>query len=292
MTGLPQALADHLAASATTTCHAWIVTRRDGVRLGFTDHDRTLAIEGVTCEPQSGMVAGETEASLGLSAETSEVAGALTSERISADDIAAGRYDGATVDHYLVNWAAADQRALLSRRIVGEIVRADEAFRVELRGLASRLDQPNGRHYRRRCDADLGDARCGVDVDVPAYRHLGVVAEASPGGRLRAEGLDGFETNWFSDGRIRLDSGMALGRIFGVRLHAGQWLHLETPWPEGVAAGDAFTLWAGCDKQFATCKAKFANQLNFRGFPHIPGNDEALAYAAQGVEHDGRPLVP
>ena len=37
--------------------------------------------------------------------------------------------------------------------------------------------------------------------------------------------------------------------------------------------GDTFTVTAGCDKQFATCQAKFANAVNFRGFPHMPGND-------------------
>ena len=49
-----------------------------------------------------------------------------------------------------------------------------------------------------------------------------------------------------------------------------------------IAPGDTFTITAGCDKQFATCGAKFANAVNFRGFPHMPGNDYILAVARPG----------
>ena len=49
-----------------------------------------------------------------------------------------------------------------------------------------------------------------------------------------------------------------------------------------IAAGDTFAVTAGCDKQFATCRAKFANAVNFRGFPHMPGNDFVAAYPRAG----------
>ena len=41
--------------------------------------------------------------------------------------------------------------------------------------------------------------------------------------------------------------------------------------------GDTFSIVAGCDKTFSTCKAKFDNHENFRGFPHLPGNDAPTA---------------
>jgi uncharacterized phage protein (TIGR02218 family) len=48
---------------------------------------------------------------------------------------------------------------------------------------------------------------------------------------------------------------------------------------------------AGCDKRFETCRTKFANAVNFRGFPHLPGNDFVVAYAVPGEPgHDGSPL--
>jgi uncharacterized phage protein (TIGR02218 family) len=52
--------------------------------------------------------------------------------------------------------------------------------------------------------------------------------------------------------------------------------------PGAIAAGDAFEVTPGCDKSFATCRDRFANQINFRGFPHLPGNDAILRVARQG----------
>ena len=54
------------------------------------------------------------------------------------------------------------------------------------------------------------------------------------------------------------------------------------PAREPLAAGQTFTITAGCDKHLDTCKAKFANTVNFRGFPHMPGNDFVTAVARPG----------
>ena len=56
---------------------------------------------------------------------------------------------------------------------------------------------------------------------------------------------------------------------------------------DAVNVGDAFAITAGCDKQFATCKAKFANAANFRGFPYMPGNDAVVALPKHNQTMDG-----
>jgi len=56
---------------------------------------------------------------------------------------------------------------------------------------------------------------------------------------------------------------------------------LVNPQADGVTS-DTFTITAGCDKTFPTCKAKFANQINFRGFPHMPGNKFLMAFPSSG----------
>ena len=52
--------------------------------------------------------------------------------------------------------------------------------------------------------------------------------------------------------------------------------------PEPIQAGDTFTVTAGCDKQFSTCHDRFNNVVNYRGFPHIPGNDFVIRYPVHG----------
>jgi uncharacterized phage protein (TIGR02218 family) len=47
----------------------------------------------------------------------------------------------------------------------------------------------------------------------------------------------------------------------------------------------------GCDKSHETCRARFDNVLNFRGFPHMPGNDFVVRVPQQGEPgHDGGSL--
>ena len=50
--------------------------------------------------------------------------------------------------------------------------------------------------------------------------------------------------------------------------------------PRPVVPGDGFVVTAGCDKRFTTCRDKFANVANFRGFPQMPGTDAVLGYPA------------
>lgn len=295
MRTLSPSLAAHIAAGVTTLCRCFRLTRADGVTLGFTDHDRAVTFGGVAYEPESGLDAGEETAATGFVVGGLEAIGALVSETLSADDLAAGLYDGAEVAVFLVNWQALEERHLLRVGHLGEVTREDGAFRAEIRGLAALLDQPNGRVFRPACDADLGDARCGVDLDDPAYRGEGVVVAADGRRRFAASGLGEFAAGWFERGRLVWTGGANAGRAIEVRAHrvaAGVvMLELWQPMHGAIGADDAFVVTAGCDRRFETCRAKFANAANFRGFPHMPGNDFALGYARAGERNDGGVVV-
>jgi uncharacterized phage protein (TIGR02218 family) len=294
VTAFSEDLLAHLSGSVTSVCHCWRVTRRDETVLGFTDHDRTIAIDGVNFEPQSGLTASETRDTMGLAADATDVEGALSSERISEADVSAGRYDGARVETLLVNWRAPEQHAVLRSATVGKIVLRDGRFVVELEGLGAKLDRRNGRTFRKSCDAELGDARCGFDLEAAGFSGEGVVLAVAGSNAMRASELDGFAEGWFDHGMLSWTSGASVGRRQRVTSHRKDGAAtLLTLWDAVDAApDDTFSIVAGCDKRFATCKAKFANSVNFRGFPHMPGNDAAYAYVAEGVEFDGEPLVP
>lgn len=289
MRTIPQALKAHLDAEATTTCHCWRVTRRDGMVIGFTDHDRDLGFDGTDFLAASGFAASESEQASGLGAEAGEVAGGFSSVAIDEADLAAGRYDGARVELFLVNWAAPEQNMRLSIREIGEVVRSGGQFRAELRSLAHRLNQPQGRLYNRRCDASLGDGRCRVNLS--AWRGEGAVVEMIDRSRLRVSGLAGFADGFFWQGRIVFSGGLS-AEVDGheKRTDGTVVLSLWLPLEEDIEPGRAFLVTAGCDKTFGTCRQRFANQLNFRGFPHVPGADFAYSYADGERVHDGGPI--
>lgn len=273
MRDIPSALAAHLAEGATTLCRCWSLTRRDGVVLGFTDHDGPLTFDAITFAATTGLEAAETTAELGFAIGGGEVSGAFAAIGLNEADLARGLYDDARIAIWLVNWADIDQRLLLETGFVGEVRRGDLGFTAEVRGLAKAFDEERGRLYMRSCAADLGDARCGVALVAVA------ASVATSDGRLglTAPALAAFADGHFTGGRLVFTGGGNVGFSTEVKRHgaAGGLVALQL-WqapPAPIAAGDAFTVSPGCDKSFATCQAKFGNGINFRGFPHIPGND-------------------
>ena len=281
----------HLAGGVATLCRAWGVWRRDGVVLGFTDHDRDLNFEGIVFRAGTGMTARALMQTTGFAVDNSEAVGALSSGAVTEADLLAGRYDAAEVRCWLVNWSDVGQRLLQFRGTLGEIVRSGGAFRAELRGLTEVLNQPQGRVYQRDCAAILGDAQCRFDLNRAGFSVELAVGTQSEGRVFAFGGLTGFAAGWFEKGRVRLLDGDArgvMGLIKADRIEDGQrvielWDRIGPP----VAAGDRMRLEAGCDRQAATCQSKFNNFNNFRGFPHIPGEDWLLSYPTESGANDG-----
>ena len=289
-------LAAHVAQSETTLATCWKLLRGDGVALGFTDHDRVLSFGGTDFVPAHGLDGGEVPARLGAQVETSEVLGVLHAKAITEDDILLGRYDGAVVETWRVNWADVNQRVRLRSDTVGEIVREDGVFRAELRSAQQGLNATRGRIYQGLCDAAVGDVRCGVNLAVPAFRGFATVTAIDDDFRLVVAGLAGFIEGWFGFGSALWTDGRRIGLRDGVVTHqrgsGGDVLGFGVSVGEWVAVGDTLEVTAGCDRRFATCREKFANTVNFRGFPHIPGSDFVLRHPRNGDALDGRAVVP
>jgi uncharacterized phage protein (TIGR02218 family) len=283
MREIPAALAEHLAGEATNYCHCWRAARRDGAVLGFTDHDEDLAFDDVVYRAATGLDAAEAQCDFGFATGGGEVAGALGSDSMTESDLAAGLWDSAQVEMFLVNWRVPEQRIRLRIGEIGEVRRNGASFTAELRSMAHRLEARQGRLFTATCDVELGDARCGRDVTTPEFRGTGTVASVASRFEIVAGGLDAYENGWFRGGIMHWMSGPNTGRTSEVREHRADGasvrlaLWQQPPFPAGP--GDAFAVVAGCDKRFETCRDRFANVANFRGFPHMPGTDRALAYA-------------
>lgn len=287
MRAINEELAARLASGVTTFAHVWRIARADGAVFAFTDHDLPLEFDALTCEPAVGLVAGAIEKSVGLNVDTASVSGALNSEAITEEDLTRGLWDGARVDLYRVDWSNPALRVHLFAGRIGEVRRGVAAFEAELRGLQAALNTPVGRVFSRFCDADVGDARCGVGLTATAFRGEGVVTEVISDVSFRASGLEAFDDGWFARGALSWVGGGG-SEVASHRLEGGAAAIelLDAPGP-GLEVGATFVVTAGCDKRFATCRAKFANQLNFRGFPHMPGNDAIQAGPSASVAMDG-----
>ena len=284
----------HLKTGATCVARAWEVVRKDGVSLGFTDHDRDLSFDGLLYRADTGLTAQSVAQSTGFSVDNAEALGALSSAAISKEDIRAGRYDGARVKAWLVNWMSPDDRELMFQGHIGEIAQAGGEFRAELRGLTEALNTPHGRVFQKPCSAVLGDGDCGIDLSQPGYS-TEIAASGVEGNRVFTfDPLPGFADSWFERGRLSVLDGAAKGLLGIIKTdktvkssrEITLWEALRAP----VAAGDLVRIDAGCDKSAETCKVKFSNFVNYRGFPDIPGEDWLLAYPRSSPVNTGGSL--
>lgn len=294
MKTLDPGLAEHVAGGVTTLCRCWRLERKDGTVMGFTDHDADLAFDGLTYAAASGFTATSIEDQLGLAVSNLDAEGALLSDALTEDDLYAGRWDGATITIWLVNWQDVSQRVILRSGFLGEVSRGTVAFTAELRGLTAPLDQSAGRIFQRRCAWELGDPRCTVDLTADGRHSAGTVTQVIGAFDFVANGLNAIAAGVFSRGRLVWTSGANAGVAVEVKSHSvgngATRLSLFLPMGDPIAVGDAFTVTAGCDKAFATCRDRFANAVNFGGFPHMPGNDFALSYPIKGDQNDGGTL--
>lgn len=294
MKTLDAGLAAHLAGGVTTLCHCWRVARNDGAVLGFTDHDRDLLIDATTYKAATGFTATAIEDQLGLAVSNLDVDGALSSAAITENDLNAGRYDDAAVTIMRVNWQDVSQRVVLRSGFLGQVTRGETSFSAELRGLAAKLDQSAGRIFQRACAWELGDARCQIDLGAPEHNGSGTVASVISNFDFTASGIGSFASGVFSRGKITWTTGDNAGLEIEVKAHSqgtpSSRLSLFLPMPRAMQVGDTFSITAGCDKTLATCRDRFANVVNFGGFPHMPGNDFALSFAKQGDNNDGSSL--
>lgn len=262
-----------LDGELTTLALCWRVERRDGVTIGITAHDRDLDIDGLVYQAAPGMTPSAISRSASLDTDSMDVTGALTSAAITEADLLAGRWDGARVSLFAIDWSAPGEAIALGAGTIGAVETRDGALTAELRGLSAALERPVVEETSPECRAGLGDRRCRVPMAGRRRfaRVTGVVGTTVT--------LDGAEPsiNVYGGGRLRWFDGVNSGLEEAIVQSSGATLTLRRP-PRFDAAGALVELIEGCDKSLATCVGRFGNAANFRGEPYLPGIDLLTRY--------------
>ena len=275
MKTISDALAAHLAQPVTTLATCWKVTRGDGSTFGFCDFSADILFDEQLYKAASGIAASNIKTSDKLDVDNLEVDSILSADTLTDADLLAGLWDGARVEIFLVNWADLSMGALSLRSgFIGEVKTGRTKFTAELRGLSQKLQQSIGRVYGIDCDADLGDARCQISLS--GFTVSASVSTVTDGAHFTAAALTQAD-GYFDAGLITFTSGANAGRKMEVKTFTTGVVNLQQPMPFALAVDDTFSIHAGCDKSLATCRDRFNNVINFRGFPYIPGSDRMVS---------------
>ena len=266
----------HLAGETLTICTLWKITRTDAAVFGFTDNSRDITYGGLLYEAATGHTPSGVKTTSDLSVDNLEVQSILSSGKITEADLQAGLWDYATIEIMIVNYKVlADGHMMLRKGWIGNVKTGRTSFVAELRGMMQPLQQSVGRIYTAACDANLGDTRCGVTL--ASYTVTGSVTTATSG-RVFTDTARTEADNYFAGGLITWTSGDNDTYRMEVKSSTSAGVvTLQQAMPNATVIGDAYSLSAGCDKLLNTCKTKFSNVINFRGFPHVPGQDKMIA---------------
>lgn len=275
------ALQTHLAGEVTTLCTCWKAVLKNGTVYGFTNHDQNIVFEGVTYKAAAGFTPSDIQSNSTLAVPGLDVEGLLSSDAITESDLMAGLWDFAEITVFLLNWADLTQGSMsLARGKLGEVNLRRSHFVAEMRGLSQAFSTQIGELYSPSCRASLGDTRCKVSM--AAHTFTGSVT-AVTGRDVFADSARTQADNYFAYGEITWTSGANNGLKMEVRtwVNASKTFSLFLPMPYDIQVGDTYSVTAGCDRLFNTCKTTFSNAVNFRGEPHVPGLGKVMKFGGQ-----------
>jgi uncharacterized phage protein (TIGR02218 family) len=292
MRNIPASLSQKLAEGVTTIAEAWRVTRGDGVVAAFTQHDRDLSFAGTLFKAAGSLLGTSHEREVGLSPDRTALSGALDASAISENDLKLGRWNGAKIEAFWVDWTEPAAFIPMWRGQVAGANWRGNGFELDIVGQEASLSREIGRVYARTCDATLGDGRCKVDLGQNGRTFASTILAVTSDRSFTISIPAGKSAGHFVGGRFELTSGVANGWRSGIAsIVAGpsDWtLTTSRPFALSPVAGNAVSISMGCDKSFVTCKDRFANALNFRGQPTLPGDDVAFGGPAASGNTGGK----
>lgn len=268
MKQIPVKLLEHYQSEVNTIGILVKLTLKDGTVFGFTDVDKDITFDNVLYKKSSGISPSAITSQSAMSVDNLEFEGLMDDDEFSEEDIRAGRFNGAFFELYRCNYMRIEDGVeILKNGWLGDLTVGNTNFNFEVRGLSQLIQNNVGRIYIPACDANLGDSRCGILI--ANFTVTGSV-QGSNVGNIAVDPSRTEQEGWFDYGLFTWTSGLNKGYSCEVKHFKDGQFEFQLPFFRKIQAGDTYSVYAGCDKTIETCKAKFNNVVNFRGFPAVP----------------------
>lgn len=261
---------------------AYMVSAVGSVAVAVTDRRGGLTnvpgYPGVTFKHTIGLTASRVEHPAGIEAANLEADFFVNDEGLKEADIEAGKWDHGSFTLFTTNANALDMgQLIIARGFFGKFEQHDSMYRVELKGINEALQQVIGKVTEDLCDADYGDARCGLDLAARGEIKTGTITSVSNQYTFidtsRSEGAE-----YFDNGRGMWTGGLNSGFPF----HVDSWnsttkeFKLRRAVPFLPVIGDTYTVNRGCKKRLVDCFDR-DNVINMRAVPYVPQIEDFVA---------------
>ena len=264
--GLKLALKDGRIASLIK------ITLKNGTVYGYTDHDISLTVDSVTYNPAPGLAKIKQHQTIKSDVSNQTLQSGWVDA--PASDLLAGTFDEAALEVSWCSWADVSLGKVTTfSGHLGQITWDVDGFHADAYSLAKLLDRVINLLYIPTCRHKLyGTAGVGLmhycGLNAATYTSTGSISSV-----VTSKWIFGISTAqadaYYTGASITFTSGNNTGLTYEVKNHAANQIELYLPTAFIVAAGDTYSITAGCDKTLTTCKNKFNNVANFGGFPSI-----------------------
>lgn len=276
-------LASHIGTRTHTRCSMLRLDLKDGTSIGITDHDRDLSFDlgdgAISYSAATGILPSDVKLSAGFDADNFEVTGPIA-DLVTREAVLGGRFNRARARLFQVNWKSLASGAI--KILAGDVADArveGGKFVLAITSDIARFNQVVGSVITPYCNADFGDTRCGYTPEEISATVTAAISDLS----FTVTFTGSYANDYFNGGTVEFATGDLAGtapvEIFDWT--AAGVITLFTALADIPSIGDTLAVKRGCARTRAACK-DYGNILNFRGFPEVPGSDQALKYAVPG----------
>jgi|GEM_PF-5358705 uncharacterized phage protein (TIGR02218 family) len=288
----PTGLYNHLQKNCTTIATCLQITRTDGVIIGLTTCAQQLIIGGTVYQYLNSFEPSAIKSNVGKSGDI-EVTCILGTNAFTAADVLAGRYSGAIVEVFWVDYMnVANGQMIMMTGLIGDMKLSDLGVVITIKDLIDLLKQTVGEQYTSCCRVrDFGNSQCDPEngLNVSQYNYAWTVAAVTTNFQYTLTAAATSPSgNYYTFGKCTFTSGQNKGLMRTVAADAQVTgtqctITLYEPFPLPVAVGDTVTLQKGCGRLFANCQSfpsstnvSGNNGENFRGEPFLPGSNQLI----------------
>ncbi len=260
--------------------NCYLLQLATGSQIACTDQDYPVTLNGVTYVANFLQVSGlKFKCAIGLDPDEQRITVAAKPTDLiggvpALAAISKGVLDGCAISRFLVFFDGppvnGKQSPIIGSVLLfkGRVGKVDSVGRTRAKITVNSdlvlldLDMPKNL-YAPGCQHVLYDRGCTLNA--ANFATAGSV-EAADNATLTWSGSN----SNYAQGKLVFTSGINNGLAFTVKAAGGGALNLAYPMEDVPAVGDTFIVYFGCDHSMGTCRNKFNNLQNFRGFPFIP----------------------
>lgn len=270
-----------IASELTTLATCFRIELQDGRILGFTTNVRSVVFEDEPSLIYETASASKTAFSSTntMSVDNIDATILLDSDKITKQDLEKGVYDNSKIRVFRFDYSIKPYNYnnidKVVEGIVGEVTRNKNSYSTEFRSKTQFMQNTVVNVVAPTCRATLGDSKCRKDLtDFTFYANISAVNDFTT---FTIDLSTAKEDHYFAYGTVEFLSGESVGLIQEIKDNTGNLIKLQLPSVYTFAVNDQIKIIAGCDKKKATCKDKFNNVVNFRGFSFVPGLDNLIS---------------